>query len=154
MWINKKGGLLVSTQTFYILTPYFRVLAQTPPVFRDRTSNFSDHSFSFFESVLRIFWGMGLVLLFLRVNPSLFWGQTFPFHLANFDLISLSSFYSLWVWLDLTWGVSRKFSLSKNWFRGNINKIFLCRVYQHWNFRIFKCVSWTINSSIYTRKKI
>ena len=108
MWINKKGGLLVSTQTFYILTPYFRVLAQTPPVFRDRTSNFSDHSFSFFESVLRIFWGRGLVLLFLRVNPSLFWGQTFPFHLANFDLISLSSFYSLWVWLDLTWGVSRK----------------------------------------------
>ena len=83
----------------------------------------------FFESVLFIF----QTFLFFRVFPSYFFGsalpiflsqsyhfrgvrpsqifeslihfltQSFPFYLANFYLISLSSFYISWVWWEDVW---------------------------------------------------
>ena len=133
MWISKKSGLLVSTRTFYVLTPYLRVLAQTFPFFETELqtfpiipSHFPSQSFPVFGVGSQSFPFSGSVLPFFWVRPSHIFESDLPISFSKLlSLISLSLFYSLWVWLDLTWSVSRKFlPLWKNWFRGDINKLF------------------------------
>ena len=133
MWISKKRGLLVSTRTFYVLTPYLRVLGQTFPFFETELqtfpiipSHFPSQSFPFFGVGSQSFPFSGSVLSFFWVRPSHIFESDLPISFSKLlFLISLSLFYSLWVWLDLTWSVSRKcLSLWKNWFRGDINKLF------------------------------
>ena len=107
----------------------------------------------FSQSVLPVFWGdqtcpyFWVRLSILWVSSSHFSNQTFLFYLLNFYLISLSSFYSSWVWLEDVWFEvsTESVFLMIDWFRGDINKLLLCTVYLHLNFGIFKCVSWTPN---------
>ena len=106
--------------------------------FPDSPSFFGGQTFPYFWVRLPVFW----------LSPSHFFlSENFLFYLPYFYLISSSSFYSLWIWLKDAWldMSTESVFVMRNWFRGDINKIFLCRVYLHWHFRIFKCVSWTPN---------
>ena len=129
-----------------MLLLYFHVLTQTFLCLE------SDQAFSFFKSVLPIFW----------VSPSLFFQSVVPFlgsKTFHFFWVSPSQFDSdlpvLFIKLlfnqsefilqlpglissFLTWYVNRKYIFQwRRRFRGDINKLFLCRVYVHWNFRYF-----------------
>ena len=111
----------------------FHFSTQTFPFFWVSPSHFRSQFFSFFDSDL----------LILRVSPSIFSKSGLLIFRVNFYLIILSQFL---IRRCLTWDVNRKYIFQwRNWFRGDINKLFLCRVYVHWSFRIFKCVPWTPN---------
>ena len=87
-------------------------------------STFPSQSFSFFESDLPMFLGPSCLLFWASFSHissnyypflegqslpvfglalAIFLGQTFPFYLVNLYLISSSSSYSLWVWLEHVW---------------------------------------------------
>ena len=132
--------------------------------FRVRPFHFSEsvlptfriQSFSFFDSDLLIFSGQSfplfqvfpLWLLIFRVRPSHFFRSILLILSSKllFDYFeSILQFIGL-IRRCLNWDVNRKYIFQwRNWFRGDIIKLFLCRVYVHWNFRIFKCVPWTPN---------
>ena len=117
--------------------------------------------FHFFGSALPFFWvrpfiSFGQSFLLFWVRPSHFFGPVHPI-LFESDLLIL--FSKLWfnyfefilqfmclISRCVTWDVNRKYTFQwRKWFWGGSNKLFLCRVYMHWNFRIFNCVIWTSN---------
>ena len=125
---------------------FFSFLESVLPTFRCQ-------SFSFFDSDLLIFTGQSFPLF--EVSISHFSSQTFPFFESVlpilFSKLLFNYFESILQFMGLvrrclTWDINRKYIFQwKNWFGGDKNKFFLCRVYVHWNLRIFKCVPWTPN---------
>lgn len=112
-------------------------LSQSFPFFGQLFQFFSSQCFAFWGQIFSFFW-VGPSHCFESVLP-IFSSQTFPFCLANIYLISSISFYSLRVLLedvsDLWCQLKVYFSI-KNWFKGDVNKLFSCKVYLHWTFRI------------------
>ena len=146
--------------------PFFRVSPShfSEPDFsfcESDLSIFSGQSSHFFKLDLPIFWvrpfrSFGSVLPtvlrqtfpFFGVSPSHFFDSDLPilFSKLLFNYFELILRLMCLIRRCLTWDVNRKYIFQwRYWFRGDSNKLFLCRVYVHWNFRIFNCVIWTPN---------
>ena len=138
-----------SNQTFPFL------LNQPFPIFRVSPSYFLGVSAShFFQLVLPFFGDQMLSYFPVRLSHFLshffaFFEPVLPIYLASFYLISSSSFYSSYGWLEDVWLEMSTESLFLNEETHleeiYIDKLSLSRVCIHSNFRIFKCISRTPN---------